>query len=103
MPALPGHDYPLRDCSHVKSLRYVNNAILCIRSVKAAGPFTVRPPKVGPNWPLYKFKGRRQRDTPTVSCFWAAQDIGFVRERYPDVAQILGLVKLCLPPIPSRL
>ena len=55
---------------------------------------------MGPNWPLYKFKGSRQRDMRTASC---AQDIGFVKERYPDVARILGLVKFCLPPIPSRL
>ena len=52
--------------------------------------FTLRPPEVGPNCPLYKFKGSHQRDTRTASC---AQDIGFVKERYPDVAQILGLVK----------
>ena len=58
----------------------------------------LRPPEVGPNCPLYKFKGSHQRDTRTASC---AQDIGFVKERYPDVARILRLVKLCLPPIPS--
>ena len=29
-----------------------------------------------------------------------AQDIGFLKERYPDVAQILGLVK-AFPPHPS--
>ena len=57
----------------------------------------LRPPEVGPNCPLYKFKGSHQRDTRTTSC---AQDIGSVKERYPDVAQILGLVK-AFPPHPS--
>ena len=66
---------------------------------KTRGGRNLRPPEVGPNWPLYKFKGSHQRDTRTASC---AQDIGFVKERYPDVAQILGLVKAS-PPIPSRL
>ena len=36
--------------------------------------------KVAPNGPLQKFKGRRQRDKPTASRFWAAQGIGFVKE-----------------------
>ena len=61
--------------------------------------FTLWPSEVGPNGPLYKFKGRRQRDKPTASRFWAAQGIGFVKERYPDVAQILGLVHLSSPTV----
>ena len=52
-------------------------------------------PEVGPNWPLYKFKGRRQRDTPVTNVRSIVEIIMLLRGRHASQVRRQAAELLC--------